>query len=104
MIGVAVEPLDDRTLVRIIGNGPILVYKTERPSTPHFVLSLPSLTTTLRGRALEPSTPHLRQVAFRPPDAEGATLEMTLAAGVAPQIMRDGAQVVVESGASARCA
>jgi type IV pilus secretin PilQ/predicted competence protein len=97
VIGVAVEPLDDRTLVRVIGNGPILVYKTERPTHPgQFVLSLPSLTTVLSGQSLETSTPQLRQVAFRPPDPEGATLEMTLASGVAPQIMRDGVQVVVE--------
>ena len=97
VIGVAVEPLDDRTLVRLIGNGPILVYKTERPSHPsQFVLSLPSLATALSGQSLEPSTPQLRQVAFRSPDPDGATVEMTLAAGVAPQIMRDGAQVVVE--------
>jgi type IV pilus assembly protein PilQ len=97
VIGVAVEPLDDRTLVRLIGNGPILVYKTERPSHPsQFVLSLPSLATALSGQSLEPSTPQLRQVAFRSPDPDGATVEMTLAAGVAPQIIRDGAQVVVE--------
>jgi type IV pilus assembly protein PilQ len=97
VIGVAVEPMDDRTLVRVIGNGPILVYKTERPIHPaQFVLSLPSLTTVLSGQSLETSTPQLRRVAFRPPDTEAATLEMTLASGVAPQIMRDGAQVVVE--------
>jgi type IV pilus assembly protein PilQ len=97
VIGVAVDPLDDRTLVRIIGNGPILTYKTERPSQPaQFVLSLPSLTTALSGQSLEASTAQLRQLVFRPPDAEGATLELTLAPGVAPQIRRDGAQVVVE--------
>jgi type IV pilus assembly protein PilQ len=100
VIGIAVEPMDGRTLVRIVGNGPILVYKTERPIHPsQFVLSLPSLTTVLSGQSLEPSTPQLRQVAFRPPDTEAATLEMTLAPGVAPQIMRDGAQVVVELSA-----
>ena len=97
VIGIAVEPMDDRTLVRIVGNGPILVYKTARPIHPsQFVLSLPSLTTVLSGQSLEPSTPQLRQVAVRPPATEAATLEMTLAPGVAPQIMRDGAQVVVE--------
>jgi type IV pilus secretin PilQ/predicted competence protein len=97
VIGIAVEPLDDRTLVRVIGNGPILVYKTERPTHPaQFLLSLPSLTTVLSGQSLEASTPQLRQLAFYPPDSEGTTLEMMLASGVAPQIMRDGAQVVVE--------
>jgi type IV pilus assembly protein PilQ len=97
VIGVAVEPLEDRTLVRVIGNGPILVYKTERPAQPfQFILSLPSLTTVLSGQRLETSTPYLRQVAFRPPDAGGTTIAMILASGAAPQIVRDGAQVVVE--------
>jgi type IV pilus secretin PilQ/predicted competence protein len=97
VIGVAVEPTGDRTLVRVIGNGPILVYKTERPTHPsQFVLSLPSLTTALAGQSLDAATPHLKRVVFRPPDLEGTTIEMTLSSGVAPQIVRDGAQVVVE--------
>ena len=97
VIGIAVEPSGDRTLVRVIGNGPILVYKTERPTHPsQFVLSLPSLTTALSGQSLDTSTPHLKQVTVRPPDTEGTTIEMTLGSGVAPQIVRDGAQVVVE--------
>jgi hypothetical protein len=91
VIGLAVEPLDARTLVRVIGNGPILVYKTERPTQPsQFVLSFPSLTTVLSGQSLDASTPQLKQVAFRPPGAEGTTIEMTLGSGVAPQIIRDG--------------
>jgi type IV pilus secretin PilQ/predicted competence protein len=97
VIGIAVEPSGDRTLVRVIGNGPILVYKTERPTHPsQFVLSLPSLTTVLSGQSLDIATPHLKQVTVRPPDPEGTTIEMTLGSGVAPQIIRDGAQVVVE--------
>jgi len=97
VIGLAVESSEDRTLVRVIGNGPILVYKTEHPTHPsQFVLSLPSLTTVLSGQSLETPTPQLKQVAFRPPDAEGTTIEMTLGSDVAPQIVRDGAQVVVE--------
>jgi type IV pilus secretin PilQ/predicted competence protein len=97
VIGLAVEPLADRTLVRVIGNGPILVYRTERPTHPaHFVLTLPSLTTVLSGQSLDTATPQLKQLAFRPPDAEGTTIEMTLGAGVAPQIVRDGGQVVVK--------
>ena len=97
VIGLAVEPAGDRTLVRVIGNGPILVYKTERPSYPsQFVLSLPSLTTALSGQGLETATPQLKQVAVRAPAPEGTTIEMTLGSGVAPQIVRDGAQVVVE--------
>jgi type IV pilus assembly protein PilQ len=97
VIGIAVEPSGDRTLVRVIGNGPILVYKTERPTHPsQFVLSLPSLATALSGQSLDTSTPHLKQVTVRPPDTEGTTIEMTLGSGVAPQIVRDGAQVVVE--------
>jgi type IV pilus secretin PilQ/predicted competence protein len=97
VIGIAVEPLDDRTHVRVIGNGPILVYRTARPTHPtQFVLSLPSLTTALSGQRLNASTPQLRQVAIRGADTEGATLEMSLASGVAPQIFRDGAQVIVE--------
>ncbi len=97
VIGIAVEPLDDRTQVRIVGNGPILVYKTTRPTHPsELVLSLPSLGTILSGQSLHPSTPHLKRVAIRAADREGATIEMTLASGVAPQIFRDGAQVVVE--------
>jgi type IV pilus secretin PilQ/predicted competence protein len=97
VIGIAVEPSGDRTLVRVIGNGPILVYKTERPTHPsQFVLSLPSLTTALSGQSLDTSTPHLKQVTVRPPDTEGTTIEITLGSSVAPQIVRDGAQVVVE--------
>ncbi len=97
VIGVAVEPMGDRTLVRVIGNGPILLYKTERPTHPsQFVLSLPSLTTALAGQSLDTPTPHLKQVVVRPPDPEGTTIEMTLGSRVAPQIVRDGAQVVVE--------
>ena len=97
VIGIEVEPSADRTRVRVIGNGPILVYKTERPAHPRqFVLSLPALTTMLSGQSLETSTPHLKRVVFRPADAEGTTIEMTLGSGVAPQIVRDGAQVVVE--------
>jgi type IV pilus assembly protein PilQ len=97
VIGVDVEPLDDRTLVRIIGNGPILVYKTARPDHPaQFILSLPSLTTALSGQSLDAPTRQLRQVIVRPPDHEGATIEMRLASEVAPQIVRDGGQVVVE--------
>ena len=97
VIGIAVEPSGDRTLVRVIGNGPILVYKTERPTHPsQFVLSLPSLSTALSGQRLDTATPQLKQVAFRLPDPEGTTIELTLGAGVAPQIVRDGAQVVVE--------
>ncbi len=97
LIGIAVEPSDERTLVRVIGNGPILLYKTERPTQPsQFVLSLPALTTVLAGQTLETSTPQLRQLGIRPPDPQGASIEMTLAPGVAPQIVRDGAQVVVE--------
>jgi type IV pilus assembly protein PilQ len=97
VIGVVVEPSADRTVVRVIGNGPILVYKTERPSHPsQFVLSLPSLTTMLSGQSLETSTPQVKQVTIRTPDAEGIAIEMTLGPGVAPQIVRDGAQVLVE--------
>ncbi len=97
VIGLAVEPAGDRTLVRVVGNGPILVYKTERPTHPsQFVLSLPSLSTALSGQRLDIATPQLKQVAVRAPDTEGTTIEMTLGSGVAPQIVRDGAQVVVE--------
>jgi type IV pilus secretin PilQ/predicted competence protein len=102
VIGLAVEPSGDRTRIRVIGNGPILVYKTERPTHPsQFVLSLPSLTTVLSGQRLETATPHLKQVAFRAPDSHGTTLELTLAAGVAPQIVREGGQVVLEIAGSA---
>jgi type IV pilus assembly protein PilQ len=97
VVGVAVEPLDDRTRVRITGNGPILVYKTGRPSHPsQFVLSLPALTTALAGQGLDSPTPQLRQLAIRAPDDEGASIEMSLASGIAPQITREGPQVVVE--------
>jgi type IV pilus secretin PilQ/predicted competence protein len=97
VIGIAVEPLDDRTHVRVVGNGPILVYRTARPTHPsQLVLSLPSLTTVLAGQRLNASTPQLSQVAVRAAHTEGATIEMSLASGVAPQIFRDGAQVIVE--------
>ena len=60
VIGIAVEPAGDRTLVRVIGNGPILVYKTERPKHPsQFILSLPSLSTALSGQRLDTATPQL---------------------------------------------
>ena len=97
VIGLAVEPAGDRTLVRVVGNGPILVYKTERPTHPsQFVLSLPSLTTALSGQNLDIATPQLKQVAVHALDPAGTTIEMILGSGVAPQIVRDGAQVVVE--------
>jgi type IV pilus assembly protein PilQ len=97
VIGIAVEPLAERTLIRIIGNGPILVYKTERAVQPtQFLLSLPSLTTVLSGQHLEAASPQLRRILVRPAEAEGTTIEMTLGAAVAPQIIRDGPQIVVE--------
>lgn len=103
VIGVVVEPLDDRTRVRVIGNGPILVYKTARPSHPlQFALSLPSLTTDLAGQGLDIPTPQLRQLAIHSHGQEGATIDMTLASGVSPQVRRDGPQVVVELSRSSR--
>jgi type IV pilus secretin PilQ/predicted competence protein len=95
--GIAVEPLDERTRVRVIGNGPILVYKTARPGHPsHFALSLPSLTTDLAGQGLTTPTPELRQLTVHASGQEGTTVDMTLAPGVRPQVTRDGSQVVVE--------
>lgn len=95
--GVVVEPLGERTRVRVIGNGPILVYKTARPGHPsHFALSLPSLTTDLAGRGLTTPTPELRQLTIRASGHEGTTVDMALASGVRPQVVRDGPQVVVE--------
>jgi type IV pilus assembly protein PilQ len=97
VIGLAVEPAGTRTLVRVIGNGPILVYKTERPTHPsQFVLSLPSLTTVLSGQGLDPATPQLKQLAVHAPDGEGTTIKMVLGSGVATQIVRDGGQVVID--------
>src|SRR5919197_3299452 len=53
VIGIAVEPLEDRTRVRVVGNGPILAYKTSRASNPALLLlSLPSLTSPLAGEDL----------------------------------------------------
>jgi type IV pilus secretin PilQ/predicted competence protein len=95
--GIIVEPLDERTRVRVIGNGPILVYKTARPAHPsHFALSLPSLTTDLAGQGLTTPTPELRQLTIQASGQEGATIAMTLASGIRPQVVRDGPQVVVE--------
>ena len=95
--GVVVEPLDEHTRVRVIGNGPILVYKTARPGHPsQFVLSLPSLTTDLAGQGLTTPTPELRQLSVHASGHEGTTVDMTLAPGVRPQVARDGSQVVVE--------
>jgi type IV pilus secretin PilQ/predicted competence protein len=95
--GVVVEPLDERTRVRVIGDGPILVYKTARPSHPsHFALSLPSLATDLDGQGLTTPTPELRQLTIQSSGQEGTTIDMTLASGVRPQVTRDGGQVVVE--------
>jgi type IV pilus secretin PilQ/predicted competence protein len=95
--GIVVEPLDEHTRVRVIGNGPILVYKTARPGHPsHFALSLPSLTTDLAGQGLTTPTPELRQLTVHAAGQEGTTIDMALAPGVRPQVIRDGAQVVVE--------
>ena len=97
MIGLVVDPLDDRTNVRVIGNGPILVYKTGRPSHPaRFTLSLPSLSTDLAGESLERPTPQLRGLSIHPSEQDGATVEMDLAPGISPHVTRDGSQVVVE--------
>jgi type IV pilus secretin PilQ/predicted competence protein len=102
VIGIVVEPLDDRTRVRVIGNGPILVYKTVRPGRPsEFALSLPALTTELAGQSLEAPTPQLQLLAIHSHDEEGASIAMTLAAGVSPQVIREGPQVVVELSGSA---
>jgi type IV pilus assembly protein PilQ len=102
VIGIVVEPLDDRTRVHVIGNGPILVYKTMRPGRPsQFALSLPSLTTDLAGQSLEAPTSHLQLLAIQSDGHEGASIDMTLAAGVSPQILREGPQVMVELSHSA---
>ena len=60
VIGIDIEPSGDLTRVRVIGDGPILTYKTERLHVAQFALVLPSLTTDLAGRALTVSTPHLQ--------------------------------------------
>jgi type IV pilus secretin PilQ/predicted competence protein len=97
LTGIVVEPLDDRTRVRVIGNGPLLVYKTARPSHPRqFALSFPSLTTDLAGQGLETPTSHLQQLTIHAHGSEGPSIDMALAAGVSPQVGRDGPQVVVE--------
>jgi type IV pilus secretin PilQ/predicted competence protein len=96
VIGIDIEPLGDLTRVRVIGDGPILTYKTARPHPAQFVLALPSLTTDLAGRAVSVSTPHLTRLTMRPPDPQGTAIELALAAGVSPQVTREGAQVVVD--------
>jgi type IV pilus secretin PilQ/predicted competence protein len=95
--GIVVEPLAEHTRVRVISDGPILVYKTARPGHPsHFALSLPSLTTDLAGQGLTTPTPELQQLTIQSSGQEGTTIGMTLAAGIKPQVVRDGPQVVVE--------
>jgi type IV pilus secretin PilQ/predicted competence protein len=95
--GIVVEPLAERTRVRVIGNGPILVYKTARPGHPsHFALSLPSLTTELAGQGLTTPTPELQQLTIHASGQEGTTIDMSLASGVKPEAVRDGPHVVVE--------
>ncbi len=97
VIGVAVEPLDDRTRVRVVGNGPILTYRTTRSDNPsQLILSLPSLTTPLAGEELLVPTPQLTHLAIRPSSKEGAAIAMALAAGVSPEIARQGSEVLVE--------
>jgi hypothetical protein len=100
VIGIAVEPLGDRTLVRVIGNGPILVYKTERPGIRHNSFFPPpdhGIVGTKPDTATRSSNGGFPASRYR-----GTTIEMTLGSGVAPQIVRDGAQVVVESPADHR--
>ncbi len=97
VIGVAVEPLDDRTRVRVVGDGPILTYKTARSDNPsQLILSLPSLTTPLAGEELLVPTPQLTHLVIRPSSKEGAAIAMALAAGVSPEIVRQGSEVLVE--------
>jgi type IV pilus assembly protein PilQ len=97
VIGVAVEPLEDRTRVRVVGNGPILAYKTSRSNSPALLLlSLPSLTTPLAGEELLAPTPQLTHLVIRPSSKEGAAIEMALTAGVSPEIARQGSEVFVE--------
>ncbi|HXH08285.1 MAG TPA: type IV pilus secretin PilQ [Alphaproteobacteria bacterium] len=97
LIGVVVEPLADRARVRIIGNGPILTYRTARMATPpQLILTLPALTTDLADRSLLVPSPYLKHLAIRQPDSKATAVEMTLGAGVSPQVAREGALILVE--------
>jgi hypothetical protein len=100
--GIVVEPLDDRTRVRVVGDGPILVYKTSRPSHPRqFALSMPSLATDLAGQRLERPTAELHGLTIHTGGQDGATLDLAMAAGVVPKVARDGPQLVVDLASAA---
>jgi type IV pilus secretin PilQ/predicted competence protein len=97
LIGLAVEPLADRARVRVVGDGPILTYRTAQMATPpQLILTLPALTTDLAGRSLFVPSPYLKHLAIRRPDPKGTAVEMVLAAGVSPEVVREGAQLLVE--------
>lgn len=97
LIGVVVEPLADRARVRVIGDGPILTYRTARMATPpQLILTLPGLTTDLADRSLLVPSPYLKRLAIRQPDPKATAVEMTLGAGVSPEMAREGSQLLVE--------
>ncbi len=96
-IGVGIEWQGNRTSVRLVGNGPILLYTNARQEHPsQLLLTFPELTTGLAGRGLFAPTPHLKHLAVRPPVPEGVSVEMLLSPGILPQVTRDGGQVLVE--------
>src|SRR5262249_20283993 len=71
--------------------------KTARSDNPsQLILSLPSLTTPLVGEELLVPTPQLNHLVIRPSSKEGAAIEMALAAGVSPEIARQGSEGLVE--------
>lgn len=97
LIGVVVEPLADRARVRVIGDGPILTYRTARMATPpQLILTLPGLTTDLADRSLLVPSPYLKRLAIRQSDPKATAVEMTLGAGVSPEMAREGSQLLVE--------
>jgi type IV pilus assembly protein PilQ len=102
LIGLAVETSAGRARVRVVGDGPILTYRTAQVGTPpQFVLSLPALTTQLAGQSLAVSSPYLKHLAVREPDRQGTAVEMMLLTGVSLDIAREGSQLLVDLGPQA---
>jgi type IV pilus assembly protein PilQ len=97
LIGLAVEPLADRTRVRLVGDGPILTYRTaQAASPPQLIVTLPALTTDLIGRDLFVPSPFLKHLAVRQAETRGTAVELTLGAAAASEIARAGSQLLID--------
>jgi type IV pilus assembly protein PilQ len=97
LLGVAIEPDADRLRVRLVADGPILTYRTARASAPpRLTLILPGLRSVLAGRRLSVASPVLQQLSIQRLETNETAIDMSLGAAVAPEIRRDGAQLLIE--------